>query len=194
MTNKKEGKSPEKFQDKKKEGGKKGKEGKDGGINIAPFVSALALLGTRIVNDSRFVNRTGKKSPLGDMFNVKSRSSKGKKRGGDNMGEVPLALSSPEQLQPPSLQPPSLQPPPQQLNSLSGMSLSGPATDLVNSMSNALGGLSGGKKKATARRGRSPAKKEKAPTKRGKSPAKKGRPPAKRSKSPVKRGRKPAKK
>ena len=55
---------------------------KDGGFNIAPFLSALALLGTRIVNDERFTNRKNSLNPFKGMFKSRktaSHSRKGKK-------------------------------------------------------------------------------------------------------------------
>ena len=70
---------------------KKGGVVQKGAVNIAPFVSALALLGTRIVNDSRFVNRQNKTNPFGDMFKSGPRktSTRRKRKGGegDLMGE-----------------------------------------------------------------------------------------------------------
>lgn len=129
-----------------------------GAVNIAPFVSALALLGTRIVNDSRFVNRKNKVNPFGTMFKNSPKSSpRGRKIGGnlDGMG-APVNTPMP----------------------LEGTG----AGQFLDSVTNELG-LTGGRKRTPI--GKSPAKKttrgrSKSPAKKGaktrsKSPVKRGR-------------------
>ena len=49
------------------------KANKKGGVNIAPFLSALALLGTRIINDPRFSNNI---NPLKNILKTKKQSIK----------------------------------------------------------------------------------------------------------------------
>ena len=63
-----------KNQNKQNQNQKQNKQ-KDGGIKIAPFLSALALLGTRIINDKRFLN--SKKNPINNLLKQKKRGGNG---------------------------------------------------------------------------------------------------------------------
>ena len=58
-------------------GADKKKAGKKGGVNISPFVAALALLGTRLLNDEQFMRNANL-----NVFKA-SKSSKSVKKGGE---------------------------------------------------------------------------------------------------------------
>jgi hypothetical protein len=183
----------------KKKGKKEAEKVKEGGVNIAPFVSALALLGTRIINDSRFIGN--KKFNL--LGKNKAKPNR-RKRGGD--GEQPQLFQENDQVPTSMTAQPAMTAPPamSQAPEMSSMS----SDNLVNNMMNNpmqmmkqmtdnmnISGISGGRKSRAPKRGKSPApKRGKSPApKRGKSPAPKrrGRPPApKRAKSPAKKAKK----
>jgi len=72
-------------------GGKKGK-GKKGGVNIAPFISALAILGTRLLNDKKFMQSAKLKlvkNKSGDNI-IKSNAA----FNGGNNGEVTPGINA----------------------------------------------------------------------------------------------------
>ena len=69
------------------------KKGKKGGISITPFLSALALLGTRIINDKRFYKKDGKFDPFINVNNEKYKKNKYNRRsrvygGGEDDGNT----------------------------------------------------------------------------------------------------------
>ena len=68
-------------------GGKKSKKtNNNGGVAITPFLSALALLGTRIINDKRFINSKGSLfDPFKNKLQKKHRKyARGKTYGGED--------------------------------------------------------------------------------------------------------------
>lgn len=156
-------------QDGGKKKGRKTTTPQKGAVNIAPFVSALALLGTRIANDHRFINRKNKVNVFGDTFKTKPKSRSKKGGMGQDLYTEEAPVVEPKMEQP-----------------LAGTG-AGKAVDMaVDALT---GATTGGRRKRTPRSPRSPSSPRKAAgrTGRSKSPAKSGN--RKRSKSPAKRGK-----